>query len=38
MNKFSLPKDDESKVDKDALRQFASGAKEHRTSQEPLSW
>ena len=38
MSKFSLPKDDEPKVDQEALRQFASGAKDHRTKQEPPSW
>lgn len=38
MNKFALPKDDEPKVDPDALREFAAGAKEHRTKQEPYSW
>ena len=38
MSHFSLPKEDGPKVDQDALRQFASGAKEHRTAQEPPSW
>ena len=38
MSRFSLPKDEEPKVDPDALRQFAAGAKEHRTQQEPPPW
>ncbi len=38
MNKFALPKDDEPKVDPDALRAFASGAKDYRTKQEPGAW
>ncbi|MCP3868637.1 MAG: hypothetical protein GY703_11180 [Gammaproteobacteria bacterium] len=38
MSKFSLPKDDDPKVDQEALREFASGAKNHRTKQEPPSW
>lgn len=37
MSKFSLPTDDEPKVDHDALRAFAAGAKEHRAD-EPLPW
>ena len=37
MSKFSLPKDDEPKVDPDALRAFAAGAKEHR-AEEPMPW
>jgi len=38
MSRFSLPKDEEPKVDPDALRQFAAGAKEHRTDEEPPPW
>ncbi len=39
MSGFSLPKDnDEPKVDPDALREFAAGAKEHRTDQELPPW
>lgn len=37
MSKFSLPKNEEPKVDPDALRAFAAGAKEHR-AKEPLPW
>jgi len=35
---FSLPKDEKATVDPDALREFASGAKTHRTQQEALPW
>jgi hypothetical protein len=35
---FSLPKDEEPQVDPDALQEFAAGAKEHRTKQEPPPW
>ena len=35
---FSLPKDEEPQVDADALREFAAGAKEHRTNQGPPPW
>ena len=38
MSRFSLPKDEEVGVDTDALRKFASGAKEHRTKQVPPPW
>jgi len=39
MSRFSLPaQKDEPKVDPDALREFAAGAKEHRTKQEPPPW
>jgi hypothetical protein len=38
MSRFSLPTDEETKVDTDALREFAAGAKEHRTKQEPPPW
>jgi hypothetical protein len=38
MNRFSLPKDEEPQVDSDQLREFAAGAKEHRTQQEPPPW
>jgi len=38
MSKFSLPKNDEPKVDPDALRAFAAGAREHRVKDEPLPW
>jgi hypothetical protein len=38
MGKFSLPKDDDKKVDQADLRQFAAGAKEHRTDQGPPPW
>ncbi len=37
MSKFSLPKDEEPKVDPEALRAFAAGAKEHAV-REPLPW
>ena len=37
MNKFSLPKDNETNVDPDALRAFAAGAKEHKAG-EPMPW
>ena len=36
MSKFSLPKDEEPKVDPEALRAFAAGAKEHAV-REPLA-
>jgi hypothetical protein len=36
---FKLPAPQEQpKVDPDALRQFAAGAKDHRTDQEPPPW
>jgi hypothetical protein len=42
MSSFSLPTDTDSAqratIDKDALRQFAAGAKDHRTDQEPPPW
>ena len=39
MSRFSLPTEkDEPKVDPDALRAFAAGAKEHSTDQEPPPW
>ena len=38
MSKFALPKDDESKVDPDALREFAAGAKKHRTKGDASPW
>jgi predicted DNA binding CopG/RHH family protein len=42
MSGFSLPKETERApapaVDKDALRQFAAGAKDHRTDREPPPW
>lgn len=38
MGKFSLPKEDEQKVDTSALREFAVGAKEHRTHKGPPPW
>jgi len=37
MSKFSLPKEEESTVDTEALRAFAAGAKEHKVD-EPLPW
>jgi hypothetical protein len=38
-SRFSLPREkDEPKVDPDALRAFAAGAKEHRTDQQPPPW
>lgn len=37
-NRFSLPKDEETTVDTDALRKFASGAKEYRTKQGSPPW
>ncbi len=36
--RFSLPIDKEPEVDLDALREFAAGAKDHRTQAEPLPW
>jgi hypothetical protein len=38
MSKFSLPKDDDAKIDPNALREFAAGAKEHRTHKGPPPW
>jgi hypothetical protein len=39
MSRFSLPTEtNEPKVDPDALREFAAGAKERRTKQEPPPW
>jgi hypothetical protein len=40
MSRFSLPetKDDPPPVDPDALREFAAGAKDHRTDQPPTPW
>ena len=41
MSRFKLPGADNDlppAVDPDALRQFAEGAKEHRTDQEPPPW
>ena len=40
MSHFSLPKEkgEEPKIDPDALRAFAAGAKEHRTDREPAPW
>jgi len=38
MNRFSLPKDEGKRVDPTDLREFASGAKEHRTNQGPPPW
>ena len=40
MSHFSFPKekDEEPKVDPDALRAFAAGAKEHRADREPPPW
>ena len=39
MSRFSLPTEqEESKVDPDALREFAAGAKAHRTEQGPPPW
>jgi hypothetical protein len=39
MNRFSLPTEEsEPNVDPDALREFAAGAKEHRTHQGPPPW
>jgi len=37
-SKFSLPTDQEPKVDQNALREFAAGAAEHRIRHEPLPW
>jgi hypothetical protein len=37
--RFKLPTEDQQPpVDPDALREFAAGAKEHRTKQEPPPW
>ncbi len=33
-----MPKDEEPQVDPDALQEFAAGAKEYRTKQEPPPW
>lgn len=38
MSKFSLPKDDQAKVDPTVLREFAAGAKDHLTHQGPPPW
>ena len=39
MSRFTLPTDQkEPEVDPDALREFAAGAKEHRTKAEPPPW
>lgn len=38
MSKFSLPKDDDKKVDPNVLREFAAGAKDHRTHKGPPPW
>lgn len=39
MSQFALPKDDgSSKVDPDALREFAAGAKKHRTKGDASPW
>jgi hypothetical protein len=40
MSRFTLPttNDDAPAVDPDALREFAAGAKDHRTDQPPPPW
>ncbi len=38
MNHFSLPKDEDKRVDPTDLREFAAGAKSHRTHQGPPPW
>lgn len=38
MSKFSLPKDDDNKISPADLRQFAAGAKDHRTHKGPPPW